>query len=112
VGERRRRSPDPKDSDVIRDRLVQRSRAWDGFESVCTCCVSFRIRGEVYNHVTSGRTLFGVVHNAIDWFKSDHWLGARPGPDTVFEISAVSGGRWRVSYGEVDITLRPASQNS
>ena len=85
---------------MIRDRLVQRPRAWDCFESVCTGCVSFRISGEVHVHVTSGRTLFGVVHNAIDWFESDHWLGARPGPDTVFEIGAVSGGRWRVRYGE------------
>ena len=86
---------------MIRDRRLQRPRAWDCFESVCTCCVSFRILGEVYAHVTSGRTLFGVVHDAIEWFESEQWLGARPGRNTVFEIGAASGGRWRVKYGEV-----------
>jgi hypothetical protein len=94
-------SSDAENSNVIRDRLLQRPLAWDCFESVCTCCVSFRVAGKVYVHVTSGRTLFEVIHNAIKWFESDHWLGARPRPDTVFEIGAVSGGKWRVRYGEL-----------
>jgi hypothetical protein len=53
---------------------VQRPLAWDCFESVCTCCVSFRVAGKVHVHVTSGRTLFEVIHNTIKWFESDHWL--------------------------------------
>src|ERR1700675_4578190 len=52
VGEGRRGGSDAENSNVIRDRRLQRPRAWDCFESVCTCCVSFRILGEVYAHVT------------------------------------------------------------
>jgi hypothetical protein len=59
--------------------------------------VSFDHQGREWYCVTSGRSLFEAVRNAIRFFADPFWRGPKPRGDQVFTVALVGDERrWRV----------------
>lgn len=86
-------------------KLFQPQRASDSYNGSVTtsthgATVSVSIDG--YTFVTSGKSLYEAVSNAMDAFESSWWKGPKPTRETMFDVSIVGRDeRYRVSARRV-----------
>jgi len=68
------------------------------------CVTIFNPAGRAYTHVTSGKSLYEGVGNAMDFFRNPFWKGPKPRPDTMFEVMVVGQGSryWHVRASRVE----------